>query len=373
MKPIVDRLSPSALSRLGQVMEIASVPGLAIALIQDGAIIWNESFGLKNSETSDLVDPDTLFQVGSLSKPVFAYAVLRLVDQGRLDLDRPLVEYFPAPDLPQDPRSAFITARHVLSHSSGLQNWRFTKADLLEIKFDPGTQFAYSGEGYFFLQQVIEKITAMPIQAFLDQEVLQPLGMRKSTYQWSAGSADNIAWGHDERQPIESYSARMGKRMLAVAEKWGLPLEKWYYADIVRALPEIHANLEELPNNLIPNVAGSLLSTTAEFASFITQVLFRAGGEKTRLSEASWLLMQSPAVVINSAISWGLGWGIEHYDSTTCLWHWGDSGIFQGFTIAHIPSQSGLVILTNSSRGLKVCQWIFAQSAGRQGYPFLWL
>src|SRR5207237_10645877 len=95
-----------------------------------------------------------------LRKPVFAFLVLGLVGDGVLDLDRPLGEYLPLPN-PADERARTITARHALSHSSGWRNWRFGNDQLLTADFAPGSRFSYSGEGYYFLQRVVEHATGM--------------------------------------------------------------------------------------------------------------------------------------------------------------------------------------------------------------------
>jgi CubicO group peptidase (beta-lactamase class C family) len=101
---------------LPQLMREGKVPGLAIALIRDGELVWHHRFGVKNSKTKDPVDDATVFEAASLSKPVFAYAVLKLVDAGKFDLDKPLNKYMPGNFEVDDVRLSQITARHVLTH-----------------------------------------------------------------------------------------------------------------------------------------------------------------------------------------------------------------------------------------------------------------
>src|SRR5205823_3170598 len=130
------------------------VPGLSIAVIRDGKIVWKHGFGQKNAhpsatgtrdgKTDGPVRDDTLFPAASLSKPVFAYLTLRLVDRGVLDLDKPLYEYLPNQRIEQDERYKQITARMILSHTSGLPNWGGTPLRLL---FAPGERWSYSSEG----------------------------------------------------------------------------------------------------------------------------------------------------------------------------------------------------------------------------------
>ena len=125
------------------LMQKAGVPGLAIALVSDGKISWQHNFGTADAATGRPVDDTTLFEAASLGKPVFAYAVLVLVDRGRLDLDAPLTRYLPKRYLHGDARLDKITARFVLSHRTGFPNWRGHGP--LTIQFEPGSRFSYSG------------------------------------------------------------------------------------------------------------------------------------------------------------------------------------------------------------------------------------
>src|SRR5712692_9158601 len=123
----------------------------------------------------DVVDENTVFDGASLTKPVFAHAVLQLADQGHLSLDAPLGHYLPN-YIPNDDRASRISAKHVLSHSAGLPNWR--NADFpLKTYFQPGDQFSYSGEGYLYLQKAIEAITGEKIHTLVERSVFQPFGM----------------------------------------------------------------------------------------------------------------------------------------------------------------------------------------------------
>ena len=117
---------------------------MSIGLIRNGKTVWLYGFGVKDKETQAPVQTDTIFEAASLSKPVFTYGVLKLVDQGKLDLDAPLSSYLPKPYVP-DERVSKITARLVLSHRTGFPNWRGD--DGLPIYFSPGERFSYSGEG----------------------------------------------------------------------------------------------------------------------------------------------------------------------------------------------------------------------------------
>jgi CubicO group peptidase (beta-lactamase class C family) len=142
-----------------EAMAESRVPGLSIALIEHGKIAWERGLGVKNTASGEKVNSNTVFEAASLSKRVFAYAVLKLVDRRLIDLDVPLFQYFPG--YIDDPRIRTVTARQVLTHTSGLPNWR-PNGKPLAFAFDPGTRFSYSGEGFVYLQAVVEHLTGIP-------------------------------------------------------------------------------------------------------------------------------------------------------------------------------------------------------------------
>ncbi len=104
-----------------RLMKDADVPGLSLAVVRDGQVVYRRVFGVRDAGTGAPVDDDTVFEAASLSKPVFAYTVLKLVDVGQLDLDAPLAKYLPG-DYAEDPRLRSITARRALSHTTGFPN-----------------------------------------------------------------------------------------------------------------------------------------------------------------------------------------------------------------------------------------------------------
>src|SRR5690606_25082782 len=130
-------------------MDSLNIPGMSVAVINDAEIVYYRTFGVVSTNTNDPVVNTTLFDAGSISKTMFAYLVLKMVDKDVLDLDTPLYKYLPYPDIEYDERYKLITARMILSHRSGFPNWRFLNKDKkLDIKFTPGTDFLYSGEGF---------------------------------------------------------------------------------------------------------------------------------------------------------------------------------------------------------------------------------
>src|SRR5688572_10077740 len=176
-------LVPELERTIPRLMTEGEVPGLQIALIRGGKVDWIKSFGVKNAETGGAVTDGTIFEAASLSKPVFAYAVMKLVEAGRLDLDKPLQSYLSEPYLKDDERINRITERMALDHTTGFQN-ESRPGQPLKINFAPGERFSYSGEGMLFLQRVLEKITGEKFDAFMRRTVFEPLGMTSSSYEW---------------------------------------------------------------------------------------------------------------------------------------------------------------------------------------------
>src|SRR6184192_2249052 len=134
-------------------MANGGVPGLAMGIVRDGKIVGTTAEGVRNTASAVPVDDDTVFEAASLTKPVFAYAVLQLIDAGVLSLNDTLSAYVPE-YLPDDPRATTITVRSVLSHTTGLPNWR-NESNPLRTYFAPGARFSYSGEGFVWLQRVV--------------------------------------------------------------------------------------------------------------------------------------------------------------------------------------------------------------------------
>ena len=358
-------LSDSFIKSLPQLMEWANVPGLAVAILKNGKPSWSRGFGVIKAGENTPVTTETLFGAASLSKPVVAYALLRMRDEKLIDLDRPLVNYLPYPDLPAGDNAGLMTARHALSHSSGLQNWRFAPTDKLEFAFKPGEAFQYSGEGFYYLLRVLEHITGRGFEEYMQERVLKPLGMTNSTYLWTSAAEQKMSWGHNGRmRPTEIFNAQRGRLMFATAEKWKKPVGTWNHEDVVKALVESNKDASTFPNFLLPNSAGSLLTSIDQYALFLARLL-RAKGDALDISDVTRREMFTPQTKINSAVSWGLGVGLETNAGRNHFWHWGDNGNFKAFMMGDIASGSGVVVFTNAQNGHRMWQRIVAEVMGR--------
>lgn len=171
----------------------------------DAQIVYNGVFGMKDKEKAEKVNENTLFEAASMTKPVFAYAVHKLVQKGLLSLDTPLYKYYPYEDIAQDDRYKLITARMVLSHTSGFPNWRHVKFRELTIDSEPGSKFEYSGEPYGYLGLVIQHLTGKKLQDVMQEEVFTPLGMNYSYMVWNDTLAADKAMGYEKDLPAEVF------------------------------------------------------------------------------------------------------------------------------------------------------------------------
>jgi CubicO group peptidase (beta-lactamase class C family) len=315
-------------------LEESRVPGLSIAIIKDAKLAWRRGFGVKVSGSKEPVDNDTMFEAASMSKPVFAYVVMKLVEKGVMNLDTPLTRYTSERFLKGDPRLELITARHALSHTSGFQDWRSGK-EPLKIHFTPGEKWLYSGEGYYYLQSVVTHLTgrvdlkdcarfeadlevcATDIDTFIEANLFVPLGMHSSGYFQNDTFARRMAQPHDATgKPLESKKAS-------------------------RASMTRYAS------------AGALITTPTDYAKFLIEVIDPSPTDAFRLRKESYQEMLRPHVKLEGQYpsSWALGWQIFHNPNRDFIYHGGDNAGFHCGAIASVAGRCGYVVMTNGDDG----------------------
>lgn len=313
--------------QLQQLQQLAikhQVCTAALVYIRGGQI--QEPLFAKGCEEAAMPDASSIFQAASLSKPLFAYALLKLAAQGKLALDAPLMQYLPqgylhltrpgeanSPREPfTDPRLQKVTARMLLQHTSGLPNF----GNRLAFEFEPGTQWRYSGEGYMLLQAAIESITGMGLQAWMQQTVFTPLGMQSSSYEAPQEWQHQIIAGSLQGKALPS-QLRSGRRAVAAA---------------------------------------SLHTSITDYARFVQAVLKDAELQKQILERP---VMADPG----NQVAWSLGWGLAHTSSAEhapLLWHWGNNYGYRAFVIASPAKGDAMILLTGSDQGLKLAQALTA-------------
>ncbi len=260
---------------------------------------------------------DTVFEVASLSKPVFAYAVLKLVEQGKLALDTPIAKYLPDDYAQKSPffispsdnqigaKLNTITVRMALNHTSGLPNLNQQKPTL---QSNPGERWLYSGWGYIMLQKAVEIVALQSLEKWMASTVFEPLGMKHSSYIFEPRFAHNFAVPRAEN--TERIERPAIKRAVAAYS--------------------LHASVED-------------------YTRFVVAVL----------NDASLLKLTTENTVSADAqlqLAWGLGWGVESHSNGTVLWHWGNNPGYRAFVIASPQTGDGLVMLTNSNAGLALAE-----------------
>jgi CubicO group peptidase (beta-lactamase class C family) len=262
-----------------------------------------------------------VYQAASLSKPVFAYLVLKLVGQKVLGLDEPVSRYLPdgyrhrqnlfrlheppVEDIVSADLLMRVTVRMLLTHSSGLPNW--ASSGPLDLAFEPGSRWRYSGEGYVLLQRAVEAATGEPLQELAQRLVFSPLGMRDTSYQLSEAVSARLVGG----------TAASGK-----------PLQLRFPFAVA---------------------AGSLYTSAGDYAAFMAAVLH----DQTLVSR-----IVDGAVPVSRplGLAWGLGWGVEQTPRGRNLWAWGNNPGYRALAMASVDARRGLVVLTNSENGMPVAK-----------------
>lgn len=337
-QPAVKRLDGSAITpaevdaTVTRLMKAAEVTGAGIAIFNDGQIAYLRAYGVRDKEKDLPLTVDSVMTAASFSKVAFAYLVMQLVEEGKLNLDKPVYQYFPKSlpeyptykDLAVDSRFKRITARMLLSHTSGFPNFRWINDDQkLNINFEPGSRYAYSGEGIELLQFVVEAITNKPLQELMQTKVFQPIGMTRTSMIWEDRFESDYANGYDE------YGRSLGPERRPTAD-----------------------------------AAGSMQTTPRDFAQFMLAVMNGRGlQQKTRelmlspqiqiLAKHQFPTMENIATGENQAIrlSYGLGWGLYWTPYGKAFFKEGHDVGWRNYTVCFDQSKTGLMIMTNSANG----------------------
>jgi CubicO group peptidase (beta-lactamase class C family) len=312
--------------KIPDLMTEYNVTGLSLVLIKDGEIAWNKGFGLRDKKEQLPVLSSTLFEAASLTKPVVAFATLKLKEEGLIELDKSLEDYLSEPYLLKEPLLKNITARIILKHTPGFPNWGKERLKP-KIFFPPGQRFSYSGEGYMYLQHVLEEITGKTLDKIIKEKVFLPLKLTTADLVWT-----NI----DEKLAATGY-LKDGKEKMFRPEK--------------------------------ATAAGSLFISAVEYAKFVIHLMKIQNNETHKtISSESLKEMISPAVPVSDAgldnkheipfeeitesknVFWSLGWGIEKIGQKQNIWHWGDNSSFKNLIFANLEDQLGFVLMSNCER-----------------------
>ncbi|MGJ1364320.1 serine hydrolase domain-containing protein [Sphingobacterium spiritivorum] len=343
-------------------MDSADIPGLNLAILNHNIPVFIKSYGYRDKFQNELMDTTTLIYAASFSKAVFGYLSMLLVQERQLDLDKPLYQYLKKPlpeypyfsDLKEDNRWKLITARMCLSHTTGLPNVRwfdprdanpvFDSVGVIRIYFQPGKQYAYSGEGFKLLQLAVEEITGKNLDELATEKIFKPIGMTRSGYIWHDNFGDKLVIGHNEKgqQNVKR------KRTVAVA-------------------------------------GGSMVTTIADYTRFIAYVTQGKGLEKKYFEQ-----MISPQIDIHSKtqfppitkettadnkaihLAYGLGWGLLKTKYGRAFFKEGGDDAWKNYNINFIDKGVSIIIMTNSVNGSKVFKELLETLIADTFTPWKW-
>ncbi|MFC5045576.1 serine hydrolase [Aquimarina hainanensis] len=306
-----------------RLLEKHKIPSIALGVIKNGKIQQIRAFG--NQKRHQAISNHSIYKVASLTKPITAFVVLQLIDQGKWSLDSPVATYYIDDDIRTSKYLNTLTTRHILAHQSGFPNWRYlTDSKQLSFQFEPGTKWQYAGEGFEYLRKAIEKKFQQPFEEIAQKVLFDPIGMHTTHFYWSNAVDENMyAAEHDE----------YGKP---------IPYEKYTHA----------------------NAAANLLTTVEDYSKFLVYVSKGAG-----LSAALYNEFLKPHAHEKDGIEWGLGMQLlpDLPQHETAVMHTGGDYGTKTIAILFKNSKDGLVLFSNSENGMVLWQKIISEYFGETG------
>jgi CubicO group peptidase (beta-lactamase class C family) len=350
LPPFTIKGEPVGTMNIAERMKHYNVKGVSLAVINNGKIEWAKGYGVRETETNLPVTADTLFQAGSISKPVAAMAVLKMVQDGRLNLDEDVNKKLVSWKMPENDftKEQKVTLRRLLSHSAGVGVWGFggypadtkllpdvpqildgsapANTKPVRVIEAPGAKWSYSGGGFTVMQLLMTDVSGKPFPALMDETVLKKLGMKSSTYQLlPPDPPQQVAIGYGPR----------GER----------PPFKWF----------IHPEM----------AAAGLWTTPSDLARFAIEIeQAYAGKSKKVLSQKMVKQMLS-----KQTGGWGLGITLSgEGDKAFRFSHGGANTGFRNRMVAYTGTGQGAIVMTNAEQGDALCGEILRGIAREYGW-----
>ena len=347
-------LSIASVNRVvAELMQTNQVPGLAVALIQDGRISFVNAYGKRDVEHNLPLTTDTIMYGASLTKASFAYLVMQLVDEGLIDLDRPIGAYLPKPlpdypqysDLANDPRWQRLTMRILLDHTTGFQNFRWIDPDKrLRFHRDPGERYGYSGEGINLAQFILETGLGLDLGAEMQRRVFDRFGMTRTAMRWRADFAGNVAQGYTAAGALQEHEQRQRVR-----------------------------------------AAGSMDTTIADWAKFLAGVSRGEGlsakskAEMTHLqisidSESQFPTLQAARTDRWQpiALGYGIGWGVFDTPYGHAYFKEGHDDGTANYALCVDSKRTCILLMSNSVRAEGIFVTLVNRLMGNVNLPWSW-
>ncbi|WP_405207335.1 serine hydrolase domain-containing protein [Aquimarina sp. LLG6339-5] len=366
----IDRMDNSVIETTALDNEIirlkkaGNVHGLTISVVTKDSVLFQKAYGSRNLKEKQKLKTSHNFYAASLSKPLFSFIVMKLVEAQKIDLDKPLVDYLDKPlysyefthgyegfkNLKTDKRYKKITARMCLSHTTGFPNWRYiTKSGIdmenpLEIELDPGTFYSYSGEGIQLLQFVVEQITKTNLEELAQEYVFKPFKMDMTSFLWQERFDTNYAVGHYKKR---------------------------------KTLKRIKRNQEY--------AAGSMDTTPEDYTKFIQAMLGQKG-----LNEGTYEEFFKPQIRIESKqqfgknrlikttenneieLSYALGFGTYKTPFGKAVFKEGHIKGWEHYTVFYPSQNLGIIIMSNSSNAESIFKELLEVAMGDTWMPWYW-
>ena len=351
-------------NEIQRLKNAGNVHGLTISIVTRDSILFQKAYGSRNLEEKQPLETSHNFYAASFSKSLFAFIVMKLVDQGRIDLDKPLVDYLDNPlysydfpkdyegykDLVNDKRYEKITARMCLSHTTGFPNWRYLgKSGInmekpLEIEFEPGTFYSYSGEGIQLLQFVVEQITNKSLEELAQEYVFEPFEMNMTSFLWQKRFDTNYAVGHYKKRKTLDRKKR----------------NQEYAAGSMDTTPEDYAKFIQAM------LAQKGLSKTGYDEFFKPQIRIES---KQQFGKNRWITTTE-----NNAIelSYALGFGTYKTPFGKAIFKEGHIQGWEHYTVFYPSHNLGIVIMSNSSNGESIFKELLEISMADKWMPWYW-
>ncbi len=339
-------------NRIPELMSLYDIPGVSVALIKDGEVIWSEGYGYQDLKEGKPVTSNTLFRAESITKSVTAWGVMNLVEQGYIVLDDPLDKHLTTWQLPEtEYAEEAVIVRHLLSHSSGITGGTDYELPGIErppleevlagehsqhqakLVREPGSSFEYSNQGFILLELLVEDVTGKSFDDYIEELILDPLAMSNTTYNYG--------------EEVQS-----------------------------RLVTSYYLNGEPVPMHVYPFKApGGLNSTAADLARFYAAGMDTEGQKKGRgiLTAESVEVLYAPVIEPAGFYAYGsdgvgLGYFIEYLETgEKAVFHGGEGAGSLGMAYAVPESGDGLVVLTNSKGSWPFLYTVLAEWAETSG------